>query len=318
MSKKVTLTSSTIVVTGSSGLIGRHLVRRLRLAGYDVIEIDTRHPEPAARVDIRDTSQLASIVHNASGVVHLAAVARVGHGEEDPALCNEVNVGATTRLVNQMAVTDGAPWLIHASSREVYGQQDRFPVREDAPFKPMNVYAHSKVAAEHAVSAACARGLRAAVVRFSNVYGDVLDYSDRVIPAFCAAAARGGTLRVDGENTGCDFTHVRDVADGVAKLIRLMQQGGPAIPPLNFASGRIVTLGELAKLVISRVRPGCKMELSRSKHFSVSTFCGDPTRARELLSWSCATPLEPGHRRLSERFRGDHGRSLMRDRRCDI
>jgi nucleoside-diphosphate-sugar epimerase len=71
-------------------------------------------------------------------------------------------------------------------------------VAEDAPLSPRNVYARSKVAVEQLTEEARERGMIAAVVRFSNVFGDTEDHADRVVPAFARAAAAGGTVRVDG------------------------------------------------------------------------------------------------------------------------
>ena len=42
--------------------------------------------------------------------------------------------------------------------------------------------------AEQNIQEACTAGLTAAILRFSNVFGNVFDHSNRVIPAFCRAA----------------------------------------------------------------------------------------------------------------------------------
>ncbi|MEO8630408.1 MAG: NAD-dependent epimerase/dehydratase family protein [Betaproteobacteria bacterium] len=46
------------------------------------------------------------------------------------------------------------PWLIFASSREVYGQPASLPATEDAPLRPVNVYGRSKLEGEYLVDAA--------------------------------------------------------------------------------------------------------------------------------------------------------------------
>ena len=79
------------------------------------------------------------------------------------------------------------------------------PVSETVPLLPLNVYAKSKIAAEQSVEQYRAQGLQTAVLRFSNVYGSIHDYADRVIPAFCRAAAFGGTIRIDGSDNIFDF-----------------------------------------------------------------------------------------------------------------
>ena len=60
---------------------------------------------------------------------------RVIDGQLDPANCRAVNVEATRNLLAAAAASPRKPWFIYASSREVYGQQDDFPVREDADYR---------------------------------------------------------------------------------------------------------------------------------------------------------------------------------------
>ena len=76
-----------ILVTGAAGLIGRTLCRKLRKAGARVTEIDIKHSKLSARVDIRDGVKMRAAVRGVSGIVHLAAVSRVVHGELDPQTC---------------------------------------------------------------------------------------------------------------------------------------------------------------------------------------------------------------------------------------
>jgi len=104
----------------------------------------------------------------AVGVVHLAAVSRVIDGERDPARCWAVNVEGTRTVVEAAQSSPLRPWVIYASSREVYGQPSALPASEDCDRAPLNVYGRSKVAAEDLVTAS---GLAHAIVRFSNVYG---------------------------------------------------------------------------------------------------------------------------------------------------
>jgi nucleoside-diphosphate-sugar epimerase len=200
---EVPVLDKAIIVTGSAGLIGSCLMGRLRDSGYKAIGVDLQKLNTS--IDIYQAGWFHTLLEGAIGVVHLAAVSRVIAGEQDPARCWRVNVKATCNFLKAATVTYHRPWVLYASSREVYGQQDAFPVREDAPFRPMNVYARSKVAAEAAVGLAHEAGLPTAIARFSNVYGSLHDYPDRVVPAFAAAAAKGGELRVEGSCRGFDF-----------------------------------------------------------------------------------------------------------------
>lgn len=292
----------TILVTGSEGLIGTVLTRRLAAMGFAVPGVDIRAKDPERRIDIVDAARLAPLFDGVDGVVHLAAVSRVVDGEQDPERCRAVNVDATRALLDAALAAGRRPWFIYASSREVYGQQDELPVREDAPYRPMNTYARSKVEAERLCGEAREAGLRTAVVRFSSVYGSAADHATRVVPAFLRAAVTGGTLRVDGNHCTFDLTHVEDTADGVVRLIELLQAGETAPPPIHFVSGVGISLADLAERAIALGGHRARMVTAPPRSFDISRFVGDPSRAQSLLGWTVTTELGAGLARLAADF----------------
>ncbi len=287
-----------VLVTGSEGLIGRHVIERLEARGTGVRRFDLRGPEPA---DLRNAQALRDAAGGVAGVLHLGGVSRVVWGQQDPANCTLVNAGATERLLRICLDQPDPPWFVFASSREVYGQTEHFPVPESAPYAPLNVYARSKVSAERSCFAAAEAGLRVGVCRFSSVYGDVIDHHDRVAPAFARAAARGGTIRIEGASNTLDFTHIDDVADGMVTLLDAVASG-EGLPPIHFASGAGTSLALLAGL--SERYAGSELEIVEAapRDYDVSRFVGDPSRAAELLSWTASTPLEAGFARLVSGF----------------
>lgn len=301
-----------ILITGSRGLIGRALTRRLGEAGYEVVEFDVRLAERAR--DILDVDALRTAANDVDGVVHLAAVSRVIWGEQNPERCRRVNIAGTRNVLD--AITRGReqlPWMIYASSREVYGEPVLFPVSEDAPLAPVNVYGQTKLAAERLVEVATLeRGLRACIVRFSNVFGDTDDHSDRVVPAFARTAATGGAVRVDGDRSTFDFTCLDDVIDGITLIITQLE-GGRSLPPIHLVTGKPTTLGELADLAIEEGRGQVRKDVAPSRDFDVHKFYGCPERARELLGWSARKPLARGFRELVEAYRNKQHASLTED-----
>jgi nucleoside-diphosphate-sugar epimerase len=214
-----------ILITGSSGLVGTALTSALLAEGVDVVRFDLR-ARGEAHGDVRDRTRLHDIVARVDGIVHLAAVSRVVWGERDPELCWATNVGGLRNVLEAAAQSERGPWLVFASSREVYGQPVALPATEDAPLRPVNVYGRSKVEGELLVAEAQRAGLRACTVRLSNVFGSTADHADRVVPAFARAAALGAELRVDGLEHTFDFTHIDDVTLGIVSLTELLSAGG--------------------------------------------------------------------------------------------
>jgi len=160
--------STPILVTGSEGFVGRALCRALAASDRSVRGLDLRAEDPLARGDIRDDRRVHEAVSGCVGIVALAAVSRVAWGERAPDRCWATNVDALAALLAAAAGSPRRPWIVFASSREVYGQPEALPASEDTPRRPVNIYGRSKAEGERLVADS---GLNHAIVRLSNVYG---------------------------------------------------------------------------------------------------------------------------------------------------
>ena len=143
-----------ILITGSEGLVGSALRAALEARGTEVAGLDVRGAGDEEG-DVRDAERIRQAAAGCCGIVHLAAVSRVVWGERDPENCWAVNVGGLRNVLAAAATvrakSSGRPWVVFASSREVYGQPDRLPATEDTPLRPINVYGRSKVEGERLV-----------------------------------------------------------------------------------------------------------------------------------------------------------------------
>ena len=297
--------SGIILTTGWEGLVGRALRKRLELSRMEVRGLDTR-AGGAETGDVRDPIDVKNALRGCIGIVHLAAVSRVVWGERDPDLCWKTNVEGFRNVLeaaDQLAIK---PWVVFASSREVYGQPEQLPANEETVLRPVNVYARTKVAGEQLVAEARGRGLRACVIRLSNVYGCTQDHPDRVVPAFARAALLGEQLRVDGSEHTFDFTHIDDVARGIAALVDLLSHGIAAPPAIHFVSGVPTTLGQLANLAIEVAESTSMVTHAPPRNFDVAKFYGCPRRAHSLLGWTPRISLRQGLKALINDFSGVH------------
>ena len=295
-----------ILVTGSEGLIGSAFCDLLAKSGYRVEKLDWRATDPKSTGDIRDEALVKERMRGCRGVVHLAAISRVADGESDPELCWQTNVIGTEVVMRAASEMPIRPWVLLASSREVYGEPGQLPVREDSPMRPVNVYGRSKAAAERVALAWRRSGVETAVVRLANVYGSLNDHPKRVAPAFARQAAAGELLQVCGRENTFDFTHLDDVTLGLLSVVEALQ-AGEVLPPIHLASGWATTLGELADLAVSLGRNKAKVAEVPAPTYNVSRFLGDPSRARELLGWQARIKIGEGMNRLIEDFRRESG-----------
>ena len=296
---------SNILITGAEGLVGSALRQSLSLRGDAPVNLDLRAPSARGRGDVRRADDVKTALAGCRGVVHLAAVSRVIWGERDPALCTATNVGGTRNVLDAARASITRPWVIFASSREVYGAPIQLPATEDCPLNPMNIYGRTKVEGERLVEEARAAGLRAATVRLSNVYGSIGDHATRVVPAFARAAVRGEPLQIEGSSHTFDFTHIDDTVRGLVSLIDLLDGGGPPPPSIHFLTGQPTSLAALAETCIHLAGSRSVRCEAPSRSFDVSHFYGDFGRARALLGWSPQVALADGVARLIHDFRAE-------------
>lgn len=232
-------------------------------------------------------------------------------GERQPDVCWSTNVDGLRNVLECAASSSRQSWVIFASSREVYGQPTELPVSEDAPLQPVNIYGRSKVEGEALVRVAQRDGIRACIIRLSNVFGSIDDHADRVVPAFARAASRGDELRVDGADHTFDFTYIDDVVSRIVALARLLRDQGAPPPPIHFVNGVPTTLLELAQLAIHLAGSDSAVRPAPPRDFDVARFYGSAARAQRLLNWNPTVPLKVGLQRLIEAFRTQDRRDSL-------
>lgn len=278
-----------ILVTGSSGLVGRHLCAGLERVARPVRRFDVRGQR---HHDVCDPSAVEVAMRGVSGVVHLAAVSRVIDGERDPDHCRHTNLVGLRNVIGAAIRSPRKPWFVFVSSREIYGNVAG-PADEDTRAAPRNTYAWTKLAGEHMTALAREAGLCANICRLSTVYGALDDYPDRVVPAFCRAAAAGGEISVHGADVVLDPTHISDVSQGLATLVALSSDG-ERLPPIHLVGGRGISLRALADLAVKNGVSGTRIALSAPRTYGVTKFIGDPGRAKRLLGWTSDIGIEEG------------------------
>ncbi len=293
-----------VLITGSSGLIGTAVRETLTSMNVEGPGLDLKAFGSECG-DVRDAWRISSAIEGCDGILHLAAVSRVIWGERDPELCWSTNVGGLRNVLDAARLRKNPPWVVFASSREVYGQPDALPVTEDASLKPVNIYGRSKVEGERLVEEARRQGLRASVIRLSNVYGSTSDHEDRVVPAFARRASMGLPLHVEGADHTFDFTHIDDTARGIVALIQYLMEGNDPPPPVHFLTGCKTSLLELAKMAKELAASESIIELTPPRSFDVSHFYGSPERARTLLGWKPRVTIQEGLSRLIQDFRSE-------------
>jgi nucleoside-diphosphate-sugar epimerase len=167
--------SGTVLVTGSSGFIGRHLVPALLAGGFSV-RVAQRRPQSRTDFgsgvtavttgDLTDETDWAPALREVKAVVHLAGLAHTGGGIP-AATFDRVNRWATVRLA-AAARDAGARFVFMSSVRAQTGATAAGTLTEASPAMPTDAYGRSKLAAEREIAAL---GGRFVILRPTLVYG---------------------------------------------------------------------------------------------------------------------------------------------------
>jgi len=277
-----------ILITGGNGFIGSHLADALVEAGYRVGLADLQFSRNTVHLDcgkfvadVRSAESLLDIVRAADLVMHFAAISRVEVGEERPEECIRSNLLGTFNIARLCA--EYGKTLVYSSSREVYGEPLRIPVIEGDPKRPISTYGVSKLGGEGLIEVLSrTRGLTYVIVRFSNVYGSPRDLPERVTPKFMRLAMEGKPLPINGGDQVLDFNFIDDVITGLKGLVEAVGSGALRNDDYNLASGKGVSIVDLAKLVKEICRSDSELIFKSKRSYDVSRFIGDGSKSRSI------------------------------------
>lgn len=295
-----------VLVTGGSGFIGSHLVRRLVEAGADVI-VAVRPESDLWRIeDLLEWVERTPAdrpLPEASVVYHLAAEGV--RPDTDVHAVVETNVLGTLRLLEHAQET-GVDRFVYCGSCFEYGPGDG--LSEDAPLRPITEYGASKAAGSLLTLAyGTAYGLPVVVVRPFTAYGP-LEAAYRLVPSVILDVLDGGPVRLTSGIQTRDFVYVADVVDGMLAAGR-DERALHGI--FNLCTGRATAVRDLAGTISELVGgvdllPGTVAD----RAVELAALSGDPARTADRLGWRAQTELADGLRRTLDWFRENRGRHL--------
>jgi UDP-glucose 4-epimerase len=308
------LRQTRVLVTGGSGFIGSHLVKRL-LAEESDVAVTVRYGNVVKcerlrwcwdrvrviEADLRNRGALEVVrAFQPEIVLHLAAYNHVGQSFQQVEECFDVNAKGTANLVDLCGETRR---LVYVSTSEVYGHQANVPFSEQMEPQPLSPYAITKYAGElycRMKQRMEANG-RFVLIRPFNAYGPYQS-SKAIIPELILNGLRNVPIEcTPGEQTR-EFNFVEDLVDG---LVRAATLDRPIEGPINLATGHEVAIRDLVRLIAGLTETKVEPRIGALPYrpTEIWRMRGDNTRARDLLGWEPRTSLENGLRKTVAWFR---------------
>jgi GDP-6-deoxy-D-talose 4-dehydrogenase len=281
------------LVTGIKGFTGRYVAAELEAAGWEVWGMGA-HDEVGdpryRRADLADKDALRRVVAEVApeAVVHLAAIAFVGHGDAEAFY--RVNLVGTRNLLSALAAADKRPnCVLLASSANVYGNATEGVLTESTLPNPTNDYAVSKLAMEYMAKLWLDK-LPIVITRPFN-YTGVGQAESFLLPKIVAHFRRGAeAIELGNLDVSRDFSDVRAVARAYRRLLEVRPVG----ETLNVCSGRLYSLGEVLAMAEGITGHGMAVRVNPAfvRANEVKTLCGDPSRLRDMIDTWDTPPLE--------------------------
>lgn len=301
-----------ILVTGADGFIGSHLVEALVAIGasvraftyynsfnswgwLDTLDKSILNSIEVVSGDVRDQGSVRSAAKGIDVIMHLAALIAIPYSYNSPESYVETNIKGTLNIL-QAGLEQKVSRVLVTSTSEVYGTARFVPIDEKHPFQGQSPYSATKIGADRiAESFYRSFGLPVTIVRPFNTYGP-RQSARAVIPTIITQLLAGVTeLKLGNLAPTRDFLYVKDTCQGFIEILRSEKTIGEEI---NVASGKEISIGDIAKELIQLIRPEAKIiedeERLRPERSEVERLLGSAEKMRSLTHWSPRYSLKEG------------------------
>jgi len=281
----------TILITGSQGFLGSHILERLLLKknviGVNKILDKKRIGYKQIRNNIEKISS-DQIKVNFDGVIHLAAITDVKYCEENPNVCFMTNIIGTQKVLELARKKDCK--FIYMSTSHVYGKPDKLPISENDPKNPESIYAASKLAGEICCeSYSKTYGMDVSILRVFSVYGP--RSPTHLVTSRILSQLSEKSLSLGNTHTKRDFVFIDDVIDAV-EIISRKSRG---LQIFNVGTGQsysILKICEILQKLAQRKIP-IKSQSKYSRKNDINEIVSDSSKLKKL-GWKPKIDIQKG------------------------
>lgn len=306
------LKNKRVLVTGSEGFIGSHLVEALLAKGACVrafvyynsfnswgwIETFSDDKKKAIDIfsgDVRDPNGVKEAMKGCDIVFHLAALIGIPFSYHSPDSYAETNIKGTLNVL-QAARDLSTERVLITSTSEVYGTAQYVPIDESHAIQPQSPYSATKIGADCiAESFYRSFDLPVTIVRPFNTYGP-RQSARAIIPTIIIQAASGKKLiRLGSLKPTRDLSYVEDVCAGFIALAECAKAVGEIV---NIGSNSEISIGGLAdkikKIMHSNAKVITDKERFRPPKSEVYRLRCDNTKIRNLTGFVPKYSIQEG------------------------
>ena len=280
----MTINGKSILVTGSSGFVGRHLVEELKRHNVEVVTLTDKNGN---KIDVRNWQKIKEI-KDLHMVYHLAAITYVPFSFENPRETYDVNLLGTLNILELCRLCD-VKRIVFASSY-VYGQPQYLPIDEKHPLQPTNPYARTKVLGENLCKAYYEDyGLKCVVLRPFNIYGKGQS-NNFLIPSILEQLLKGKIKLKDPEPKR-DFVYILDVINAYIKAGEFDED----FEIFNIGSGKSYSVKEIVNKIVKLYGKDITVDYTNERRKNeIKDTIADTKKAKTKLCWKPKYSIDEG------------------------
>jgi UDP-glucose 4-epimerase len=271
-----------ILITGSSGFVGKELVKVLKQNNYIIYPIDK-----SDGYDITDFNTLLNIP-DFDCVVHLAGKLFVPESYTYPLDFYTTNVQGTLNVLELARIRNAK--VIYFSSY-LYGSPNHLPVDENHQLSPHNPYAQSKLIGEELCKAYNRDfGVKTIIFRPFNVYGKNQNLNF-LIPSIINQCLKGEITLKDARPKR-DFIYIEDILSAIQLAIKNEDIN---FGIYNLGSGISHSVSEVVDIIIKNMGININAEYTNEYRENEVLDCvANIDKIKKELNWTPKISLEEG------------------------
>lgn len=311
-----TLNEKRIFLTGATGFIGSHLLRRLIKENCEV-HISVRENSSLERIkdvidnctchilDLTDFNSAKNLIKKLKPeiIFHLAAYG-VDYCQQDICQAVNVNINASVNLFESYIENEGVRF-IHTGTSLEYGDKNN-PISENEIPQPESIYGITKFTSVQLLSfiAKQAKQGNLIILRPFGVFGE-FEGNHKFFPQIIDKLGRRESVKLTGGEQIRDYMYVYDLIDAYTKAAVVPLPLGNNVEIINIGSGKGISIKEIASKIASQLgvdkdllKFGTLPYRTNETMYSVANI----RKAKKILAWEPKISLEEGIKNMMRKY----------------
>jgi len=278
---------NSILVTGSSGFIGRKVLEKLPKLGV-ITDYDN-----SIRVNLQNIDEVMKI-DSADIVIHLAGKTPKKELKWNDYFNN--NISSTLNIL-EYCVIKNVKKLIYVSNY-IYGNPKYSPIDEIHPINPHNAYSESKYLGERLCKFYCDKmNINLIILRPFNIYGESMN-KNFLLSNLINSIKTDQKMTIVNKDSRRDFLHVDDFVDLILKI----KDYNCKFEIFNVGTGISFSFNEIIEKIEKITSKKLNLEYLEDKKIFMDDIKADISKIKEKLDWKPKVGIDEGLKRMLKNY----------------